>query len=119
AVAEPPMRWARVERLIRELRRPRLRPVVNATGVILHTNLGRAPLARAAAEAVARVASSYSTVECEPLTGRRGRRHDLRGELLRYLTGAEATAVVNNCAAAVLLMLTALARGKEVIVARG
>ncbi|TMD24007.1 MAG: L-seryl-tRNA(Sec) selenium transferase [Chloroflexi bacterium] len=119
AVAEPPMRWARVERLIRELRRPRLRPVVNATGVILHTNLGRAPLARAAAEAVARVASSYSTVEFDPLTGRRGRRHDLLGELLRYLTGAEATAVVNNCAAAVLLMLTALARGKEVIVARG
>ena len=98
---------------------PRLRPVVNATGVILHTNLGRAPLAAAAADATARIAERYSTLEFDPLTGRRGRRHDLLGEPLRYLTGAEAVAVVNNCAAAVLLMLTALARGKEVIVARG
>jgi len=112
-------RWARVEATIQGLRRPRLRPVVNATGVILHTNLGRAPLAAAAADATARIAERYSTLEFDPLTGRRGRRHDLLGEPLRYLTGAEAVAVVNNCAAAVLLMLTALARGKEVIVARG
>ena len=112
-------RWARVEATIQGLRRPRLRPVVNATGVILHTNLGRAPLAAAAADATARIAGRYSTLEFDPLTGRRGRRHDLLGEPLRYLTGAEAAAVVNNCAAAVLLMLTALARGKEVIVARG
>jgi len=112
-------RWARVEATIQGLRRSRLRPVVNATGVILHTNLGRAPLAAAAANATAGIAGRYSTLEFDPLTGRRGRRHDLLGELLRYLTGAEATAVVNNCAAAVLLMLTALAKGKEVIVARG
>jgi len=112
-------RWARVEATIQGLRRSRLRPVVNATGVILHTNLGRAPLAAAAADATAGIAGRYSTLEFDPLTGRRGRRHDLLGELLRYLTGAEATAVVNNCAAAVLLMLTALAKGKEVIVARG
>ena len=112
-------RWARVEATIQRLRRSRLRPVVNATGVILHTNLGRAPLAAAAADATAGIAGRYSTLEFDPLTGRRGRRHDLLGELLRYLTGAEATAVVNNCAAAVLLMLTALAKGKEVIVARG
>jgi L-seryl-tRNA(Ser) seleniumtransferase len=118
-VADPKTRWSGIERLIRELRRPRLRPVVNATGVILHTNLGRAPLAAAAAEASAAIAGRYSTLEFDPQTGRRGRRHDLAGELLRHLSGAEAAAVVNNCAAAVLLMLTALAKGKEVIVARG
>jgi len=118
-IAEPGARWSAIERVIQELRRPRLRPVVNATGVILHTNLGRAPLAAAAAHAAAAIASRYSTLEFDPRTGRRGRRHDLVGDLLRHLTGAEAAAVVNNCAAAVLLMLTALAKGKEVIVARG
>ncbi len=118
-IAEPGARWSAIERVIDELRRPRLRPVVNATGVILHTNLGRAPLAAAAAEAAAAIAVRYSTLEFDPRTGRRGRRHDLVGELLRHLSGAEAAAVVNNCAAAVLLMLTALAKGKEVIVARG
>jgi len=118
-IADPIVRWSRIERVIRELRRTRLRPVVNATGVILHTNLGRAPLAAAAAEATAAIAGRYSTLEFDPRTGRRGRRHDLAGELLRHLSGAEAAAVVNNCAAAVLLMLTALAKGKEVIVARG
>ena len=118
-IAQPPARWSAIEGVIRELRRPRLRPVVNATGVILHTNLGRAPLAAAAVEAAALIAGRYSTLEFDPQTGRRGRRHDLVGEPLRYLSGAEAAAVVNNCAAAVLLMLTALAKGKEVIVARG
>jgi len=118
-IAEPIARWSAIERVIQELRRPRLRPVVNATGVILHTNLGRAPLAAAAAHAAAAIAGRYSTLEFDPKTGRRGRRHDLVGDLLRHLTGAEAAAVVNNCAAAVLLMLTALAKGKEVIVARG
>ncbi len=118
-LAEPNARWTSIERVIHELRRPRLRPVVNATGVILHTNLGRAPLAAAAAEAAAAIAGRYSTLEFDPGTGRRGRRHDLAAELLRHLSGAEAAAVVNNCAAAVLLMLTALAKGKEVIVARG
>ena len=119
AIAEPGTRWSAIERVILELRRPRLRPVVNATGVILHTNLGRAPLAAAAAEAAAAIAGRYSTLEFDPQTGRRGRRHDLAADLLRHLTGAEGAAVVNNCAAAVLLMLTALAKGKEVIVARG
>jgi L-seryl-tRNA(Ser) seleniumtransferase len=118
-IAETGARWSAIERVIQELRRPRLRPVVNATGVILHTNLGRAPLAAAAAQAAATIAGRYSTLEFDPKTGRRGRRHDLVGDLLRHLTGAEAAAVVNNCAAAVLLMLTALAKGKEVIVARG
>jgi len=118
-IAEPGARWSAIEHAIAELRRPRLRPVVNATGVILHTNLGRAPLAAAAAQAAAAIASRYSTLEFDPRTGRRGRRHDLVSDLLRHLTGAEAAAVVNNCAAAVFLMLTALAKGKEVIVARG
>jgi L-seryl-tRNA(Ser) seleniumtransferase len=118
-IAEPGARWSAIEHAIAELRRPRLRPVVNATGVILHTNLGRAPLAAAAAQAAAAIAGRYSTLEFDPRTGRRGRRHDLVSDLLRHLTGAEAAAVVNNCAAAVLLMLTALAKGKEVIVARG
>jgi len=119
AIAEAKARWSAIERVIQELRRPRLRPVVNATGVILHTNLGRAPLAVAAAEAAAAIAGRYSTLEFDPQTGRRGRRHDLVADLLRHLSGAEGAAVVNNCAAAVLLMLTALAKGKEVIVARG
>ncbi|TME85293.1 MAG: L-seryl-tRNA(Sec) selenium transferase [Chloroflexi bacterium] len=119
AIAQPDARWSAIERVIQELRRPRLRPVVNATGVILHTNLGRAPLAPAAAEAAAAIAGRYSTLEFDPQTGRRGRRHDLAADLLRHLSGAEGAAVVNNCAAAVLLMLTALAKGKEVIVARG
>jgi len=118
-IAESAARLHRVETLVRELRRPRLRPVINATGVILHTNLGRAPLATTAAQAAAGIAGRYSTLEFDPRTGRRGRRHDLVADSLRYLTGAEAAAVVNNCAAAVLLMLTALARGKEVIVGRG
>jgi L-seryl-tRNA(Ser) seleniumtransferase len=118
-IAQPAARMARIETLVRELRQPRLRPVINATGVVLHTNLGRAPLSAPAAQAAALIAGRYSTLEFDPRTGRRGRRHDLVADLLRYLTGAEAAAVVNNCAAAVLLMLTALARGKEVIVGRG
>lgn len=118
-IADPVARHARIEAVIGELRRPRLRPVINATGVVLHTNLGRAPLAAAAAEAAAGIAGRYSTLEFDPRTGRRARRHDLLAGILGYLTGAEGTAVVNNCAAAVLLMLTALAKGKEVIVARG
>jgi L-seryl-tRNA(Ser) seleniumtransferase len=119
AIAQPAARMARIETLVRELRQPRLRPVINATGVVLHTNLGRAPLSAPAAQAAALIAGRYSTLEFDPRTGRRGRRHDLVADLLRYLTGAEAAAVVNNCAAAVLLMLTALAKGKEVIVGRG
>ncbi len=118
-IAQPAARMARIETLVRELRQPRLRPVINATGVVLHTNLGRAPLSAPAAQAAALIAGRYSTLEFDPRTGRRGRRHDLLADLLRYLTGAEAAAVVNNCAAAVLLMLTALAKGKEVIVGRG
>jgi len=93
--------------------------VINATGVILHTNLGRAPLSAAALAAVGEVASGYSNLELDLESGGRGSRH-IHGEmLLQRLTGAEAAMVVNNGAAAILLALTALAAGREVILSRG
>jgi L-seryl-tRNA(Ser) seleniumtransferase len=96
-----------------------LRAVINGTGVILHTNLGRAPLGRAAADRVAQLASGYTNLEYDVMTGARGRR-DVHAEgLLCRLTGAAAACVVNNNAAATLLTLAALARGREVIVSRG
>src|SRR5205823_11842145 len=97
---------------------PRLRRAINATGVVLHTNLGRAPLAPAALERV-REASGYSNLEYDLDTGSRGSRHDHLAAVLRRLTGAEGALVVNNNAAAVLLALAALAEGREVIVSRG
>jgi L-seryl-tRNA(Ser) seleniumtransferase len=118
-VEEPPTRWREVEAAIVRLREPRLRPCINATGVILHTNLGRAPLAEAAVAAVVEVARGYATLELDIESGKRGLRHDGVSRVLTHLTGAEAAAVVNNCAAATLLMLSALARGREVIVSRG
>jgi L-seryl-tRNA(Ser) seleniumtransferase len=93
--------------------------VINATGVILHTNLGRAPLSPAAEAAVASILTGYSTLEIEPRTGRRGSRHYHVEALLTRLTGAEAGIAVNNNAGAVLLALTALGRGRQVIVSRG
>jgi L-seryl-tRNA(Ser) seleniumtransferase len=100
--------------------RPSLRRVMNATGVIVHTNLGRAPLAPAARVAVARAAAGYANLELDLGTGTRASRHDHVEGLLRELTGAEAAAVVNNCAAAVLLATSALAGpGREVVVSRG
>ncbi|WP_152050325.1 L-seryl-tRNA(Sec) selenium transferase [Tautonia marina] len=99
--------------------RPSLRPVINATGVLLHTGLGRAPLAREASEAVARVASGYSNLEFDLDQGTRGRRSSGVAALLRRLTGAEAAAVVNNNAGATMIALRALASGREVIVSRG
>ncbi len=98
---------------------PGLKRVVNATGIVLHTNLGRAPLADAAARAVAGVASGYSNLEVDLESGRRGFRTALVEELLCALTGAEAAAVVNNNAAAVLLTLNSLCLGKEAVVSRG
>jgi L-seryl-tRNA(Ser) seleniumtransferase len=96
-----------------------LRPVINATGVIVHTNLGRAPLSAAAVAALTAVSSTYSTLEYDPVAGQRGSR-TLHGEqLLNRLTGSAASLVVNNNAAAVLLMLTALCHGREVIISRG
>jgi L-seryl-tRNA(Ser) seleniumtransferase len=99
--------------------RPTLRPVINATGVIIHTNLGRSPLSAEARAAMELAARGYTNLEYDLEAGRRGSRYVHAEELLRQLTGAEAALVVNNNAAAVLLMLTALARDKEVIVSRG
>ena len=104
---------------LREAFRPSLEPVINATGVIVHTNLGRAPLARVALDRIAAVAAGYSTLEYDRHSGGRGRR-DIHAEaLLCRLTGAESAVVVNNNAAATLLILAALASGREVIVSRG
>jgi L-seryl-tRNA(Ser) seleniumtransferase len=110
------------ERAVAELARiggPRLRRVLNATGVIVHTNLGRAPLAEAALARVAKVGAGYSNLEYDLGEGARGSRQDHVVHLLRRLTGGEAALVVNNNAAAVLLALAALAEGREVIVSRG
>jgi L-seryl-tRNA(Ser) seleniumtransferase len=108
-----------VERAAARLR-PSLRRVVNATGVIVHTNLGRAPLSDEARIAVLRAATGYSNLELDLGEGRRGSRHEHVDALLRELTGAEGAMVVNNCAAAVLLATAALAGdGREVVVSRG
>ena len=96
-----------------------LRPVINATGVIVHTNLGRAPLGPAALEQVVTVGRRYSTLEYDLAEGGRGRRDEHAAPLLCRLTGAEAAAVVNNNAAATMLVLAALAAHREVIVSRG
>ena len=96
-----------------------LRRVINATGVIVHTNLGRAPLARAAAERAGRLAAGYTNLEYDLEGGGRGRRDVHAERLLCQLTGAEAAVVVNNNAAATLLVLAALAWGREVIISRG
>jgi len=98
---------------------PTLRPVINATGVILHTNLGRSPLSDEAIAAMESVARSYSNIEFELETGDRGSRHSHLESLLCRLTGAEAAIAVNNNAGAVLLGLAALASNREVIISRG
>jgi L-seryl-tRNA(Ser) seleniumtransferase len=98
---------------------PSLKPVINATGVLLHTNLGRAPLAADALAAASRVAAGYSNLEYDLARGSRGHRHAHAERLLTDLTGAEAALVVNNNAAAALVVLAALAAGREVIVSRG
>jgi len=100
-------------------RRPTLRRVLNATGVIVHTNLGRAPLPSAAIERTVDVGRGYSNLEYDLAEGARGSRQDHVAALLRRLTGAEAAIVVNNNAAAMLLALAALAEGREVLVSRG
>lgn len=113
---------AMIESLARDLERLRLtsfhRPVINATGIILHTNLGRAPLGADALAAIAELGGRYSNLEYDLKTGERGSRYTAIAEVMRDVTGAEDGLVVNNCAAAVLLVLDTFARGREVIVAR-
>lgn len=97
---------------------PTLQPVINATGVVLHTNLGRAPLSRAAMQAIREVSMGYSTLEYDLETGKRGSRLVHAEAVLKRVTGAEAALVVNNNAAGVMLVLTALARRRAVVIAR-
>jgi L-seryl-tRNA(Ser) seleniumtransferase len=112
-----PVVAARAE--LERLQTPSLRRVLNATGVIVHTNLGRAPLPSSALERVFEVGRGYSNLELDLGSGARGSRQDHVADALRRLTGAEAAVVVNNNAAAVLLALAALAEGREVVVSRG
>jgi len=111
-------RFVLVEARLRSAATPRLRRVINASGVILHTNLGRAPLSKAAVDALAQ-AAFYSNLELDLASGKRGERADLVRGALTSLFGTEAAFAVNNNAAAVLLALTALCKGREVIVSRG
>ena len=96
-----------------------LRPVINGSGVVVHTNLGRSPLADEAEDAIRAVASGYSNLEYNLESGERGTRYSHVESLICELTGAEAALVVNNNAAAVMLALSSLAQGREVVVSRG
>jgi L-seryl-tRNA(Ser) seleniumtransferase len=109
----------RVIDAIGALQRPRLAPVINATGVVIHTNLGRAPVSPETAEAMRAAAAHPVPLEIDPESNERGGRMRENAALLRALTGADSALVVNNCASAVLLVLAAVASGKEVVVSRG
>jgi L-seryl-tRNA(Ser) seleniumtransferase len=119
AGSEPGDLAARLREELADTRGSRLRRVLNATGIVVHTNLGRAPLAEEALERVVEAAKGYSNLEFDLEAGVRGSRQDHVAAILRRLTGAEAALVVNNNAAAVLLALAALAEGREVVVSRG
>ncbi|MDB4875754.1 MAG: selA [Gemmatimonadetes bacterium] len=110
---------AAVASALDRLSQPSLRPVINGTGVVLHTNLGRAPLPQAAIDAVARVAAGFTNLEYDVEQGARGSRYTHCAALLRELTGAEDALVVNNCAAALVLVLNTLADQRGAIVSRG
>ena len=110
---------ASAEQTLQQVMQPHLRSVINATGVIINTNLGRSPLSQEALQAVQQVAGGYSNLEYDVEAGKRGSRHTHVTALLRELTGAEAALVTNNNAAAVLLALSTLAMGREVIISRG
>ncbi len=119
AGADPGDLTARLRDELAAARTPRLRRVLNATGVVIHTNLGRAPLAEEALARVVEAARGYSNLEYDLVDGARGSRQDHTAGVLRRLSGAEAALVVNNNAGAVLLALAALAEGREVVVSRG
>lgn len=110
---------AQAEQMLQKEQRPHLHSVINATGVIINTNLGRAPLSQEALQAVQAVSCGYSNLEYDLPAGERGSRHTHTEALLRELTGAEAAIITNNNAAAVLLSLSTLANGREVIISRG
>lgn len=109
----------RIKAEIERQNQPHLRRVVNGTGIVLHTNLGRARLSQTVSESMKEISGSYSNLEYHLETGERGSRYDHVEQLLTFLTGAEAALVVNNNAAAVYLVLNSMAKGKEVIVSRG
>ncbi len=109
---------ARASHLLHTWTTPTLQPVINATGVIIHTNLGRAPLSRAAIQAMQTAALGYTNLEYDLPKGQRGSRYDHAEDLLKRLTGAEAALVVNNNAAAVMLVLSALAKRRRVLISR-
>jgi L-seryl-tRNA(Ser) seleniumtransferase len=118
--AGPPEDWAtEIADRLQQRTRPGLRPALNATGVVLHTNLGRAPLADAAIQAMVGVAGGYSNLELDLSSGTRGSRTDHCRHLLRRITGAEDGLVVNNAAGALVLALNAHAAGREVLISRG
>jgi L-seryl-tRNA(Ser) seleniumtransferase len=119
AGADPGDLPAQLQAELGAARAPHLRRVINATGVIVHTNLGRAPLAEAALDRVREIGRGYSNLEYDVSAGGRGSRQDHVAGILRRLTGAEAALVVNNNAAAVMLALAALAEGRDVLVSRG
>jgi L-seryl-tRNA(Ser) seleniumtransferase len=119
AALDPASLQENISELVERILSRSLQPVINATGVILHTNLGRAPLTAAAVEEFRLAATQYSNLEYDLQAGARGKRDVHTAQLLERLTGAEAAVVVNNCAAAVLLVLAALAKGGEAIVSRG
>ena len=121
SIPEPAQLLSRVRVALEHLRRSRLQPVINATGVVVHTNLGRAPLSAASVTALAEVAARYSNLEIDLVTGGRGSRGGYVEGALALLCGAEAATVVNNCAAALVLILRHFTSGdrKEVVISRG
>jgi len=118
-IPEPDELAERVANRLAELSRPLLKPTINATGIVLHTNLGRALLSKRAQQAVANITGAYSNLELDLSTGKRTRRDVTLEPLLYALTGCPASTVVNNNSAAVFLILNALANGREVITSRG
>ena len=106
-----------VEAVLKDWVKPSLIPVINATGIIIHTNLGRAPLSKETMEAMSSVSTGYSNLEYDLVPGKRGKRSNHAESILQKLTGAESALVVNNNAAAMLLVLTSLAKGKKVVIA--